>query len=105
MGRRWFLLSFLPLPLNYVFLARGAQPLGAAGRRGARLLALAGLTQAAVGQPFGPKTDYPTGSPTASAALGDVNGDGRPDTVTANNISSRGCVRNRPKNDGSQPSA
>jgi hypothetical protein len=33
---------------------------------------------------FGPKTDYPTGRTPASVAIGDLNGDGRPDLVAAN---------------------
>src|SRR5437868_7036360 len=33
---------------------------------------------------FAPKTDYSTGSGTHSVAVGDFNGDGKPDLVTAN---------------------
>ena len=61
-----------------------AKSVAGLGRRTALLLALAGLVPAAMGQTFGPKTDYPTGSSPSDVALGDVNGDGRLDFVTAN---------------------
>jgi hypothetical protein len=34
---------------------------------------------------FAPKVDYTTGAGTVSVAIGDLNGDGRPDLVTTNN--------------------
>ena len=58
--------------------------LGTGARRAVLLLALAGLGPAAHAQLFAPKTDYPTGAGPVGVALGDVNGDTRPDLVTAN---------------------
>ncbi|MBF9221458.1 T9SS type A sorting domain-containing protein [Hymenobacter ruricola] len=55
-------------------------------RRGALLLALVAVGPAAWGQIFGPVSLYPTGagSQPVGVAMGDMNGDGRPDIVTAN---------------------
>ena len=70
--------------MKHVFFASTKNFLGYA-RRGALLLALGGLGPAAVGQSFGPVSFYSAGSGSAlsDVALGDVNGDGRLDIVTA----------------------
>ncbi|GAB2710291.1 hypothetical protein GCM10011495_37870 [Hymenobacter frigidus] len=71
--------------MNHPYLRpRGGQRLTAAGRPLALLLALASLVPVAQAQTFGPRTDYPTGANPRNVALGDVNGDGRLDLVTAN---------------------
>ena len=66
------------------FLLRQALP--GLGRRGLLLLSLAGTAPAAFAQSsFGPALTYPTnGTSSLGVALGDVNGDGRRDIVTAN---------------------
>ncbi len=58
-------------------------------RRGAFLLAICGLGPAAWGQSFGPVSTYSTGanSNPYGLAVGDVNGDSRPDIVSANSNS------------------
>jgi hypothetical protein len=48
----------------------------------------AGLWREASAQGFAPKTDFATGTQPRSVAIGDVNGDGRPDLAVANYISS-----------------
>ena len=55
-------------------------------RRGALLLALGAVGPAAWGQSFGPVSFYSAGSGSAldGVAVGDMNGDGRPDVVVAN---------------------
>ena len=69
------------------FFGSGARRLGGGARRGvlrlAPLLVLAGVAPVHA-QTFGPSTHYPTGGGPRSVALGDVNGDGRPDLITAN---------------------
>ena len=92
-GRGCFLPSFLPVLTPHALFARAARLLGAAGRRGVLLLALAGGVPAAVGQSFGSRTDYPAGSHPASAALGDVNGDGLLDLVTLSQANNAASVR------------
>ena len=66
------------------------KPLRGYGRRGLLLLGLSALTPAAFGQSFAPVSTYATGAGSGpyGLALGDVNGDGRPDIVSANMLSS-----------------
>ncbi|RYY20507.1 MAG: VCBS repeat-containing protein, partial [Cytophagaceae bacterium] len=59
-------------------------------QRGGLLLTLAGLAPAAFGQTFAPAVGYNAGSNAnpLSLAVADVNGDSKPDIITANNGSS-----------------
>lgn len=70
----------------------GLRLLRVATCRGALLLALSGLGPAGHAQLFGPSTLYPTGMNPYTVALGDVNGDGHPDLVTANFNSGAGTI-------------